>query len=203
VQQLQKEMRKENERLNLDTLSDGESGISLSGFNVVDLNEEKTAKDNPAASSDQEQNDDSKDHSRRHSDEKPAIEAISQLKSEVQADSPSDISDLDDEYASRQDVENRLVNSLSEKVAQEDPNDSNAATSLASDGDGIPKLGKAKLKRAKKKARQEKEVLENQEFRCAACNESFPSKTKLFSHVKEFDHAQPVPKTTKSKNKGR
>lgn len=166
VQQLQKEMRKENERLNLDTLSDGESGTHVSGFDGLDLNQEVTAEDDPAASPGHEQNDNSEHHSRRHSDVKPAAETISQLKSEVHPESPSNASDLDDEYASRQDVENRLVGSLPEKGAQEEANDSIAATSLAGDSDGMPKLGKAKLKRAKKKARQEKGIQENLDVSC-------------------------------------
>jgi DnaJ homolog subfamily A member 5 len=162
VQQLQKEMRKENERLNLDTSYDGESSIPVSELNGLGHNQEQTAKVGQAASSDHDQNEASRDHNHN----KVKTEAISQRQSEVQAESPSDVSDLDDEYASRKDVESRLVSSLSAKVALDDPNDSTAATSLASDGDGIPKLGKAKLKRAKKKARQEKEVQENQEVSC-------------------------------------
>jgi len=41
------------------------------------------------------------------------------------------------------------------------------------------------------------------QFKCAACNEKFPSKTKLFNHIKELDHAQPVPTAAKGKNKKR
>jgi DnaJ family protein A protein 5 len=155
-------MRKENERLNLDNSSDGESSIPVSELNGLGHNREQTAKDGQAASSDRDQNEASKDHN--HNEVK--TEAISQGQPEVQAESPSDVSDLDDEYASRRDVGSRLVSSLSTKVALDDPNDSTAATSLASDGDGSPKLGKAKLKRAKKKARQEKEVQENQGVSC-------------------------------------
>jgi DnaJ family protein A protein 5 len=160
VQQLQREMRKENEQLKLDTPSDGEAVFPVSRLDSLDLDHERIPKDHQAHSSDNEQTEASQDQSRSQNHVKNAAETTSQPEL---VESLSHPSDLDNEYASRQDVESRLVNSISEKLAQEDHNDSTAATSVASDGDGIPKLGKAKLKRAKKKARQEKKVLEDQE----------------------------------------
>jgi DnaJ family protein A protein 5 len=95
-------------------------------------------------------------------------EIISEQKHKVQVESASDNSDLpdvDDEYASRQDIESRRFGSIFGKLAQGSLDDSTAVTSAASDGDGSQKLGKAKLKRAKKKARQEQEDQESQEAR--------------------------------------
>jgi DnaJ family protein A protein 5 len=220
VQLLQREMRKENERLNLDSPSISPSSDPVPGPDSLDINKEETG--NEAASSNHEQNDHLEDQSRSHNDLESEAKMIPEPKHEVQAGShshPSSSSDVDDEYAPRQEVESRLVGSLSKKLAQESLDDSTVATSLASDGEGVQKLGKAKLKRAKKKAKQEQEVQESQEvsmfvansgpqlifskFKCAACNESFTSKTKLFGHIKEFNHAQPVAKATKGRNKKR
>jgi len=203
VQQLQKEMRKENERLNLGSPSDSEAAVPISDFDNLELDEKVSTTDDHATPSDREQNGVSEDRSQSRDQVKSAPETTSNTEPKVRAENRSDSSDRDDEYASRQDVESRLVGSLSEKVAQEDLNDSTAATSVVSDGDGTLRLGKAKLKRAKKRAKQEKEVQDSQEVRCAACSEPFASKTKLFNHIKEFGHAQPVSKATKGKNKKR
>jgi len=63
------------------------------------------------------------------------------------------------------------------------------------------KIGKAKAKRAKKAAKQ---VAEDASYSCAICKEVFPSRTKLFAHLEEADHASPVPKAAKGgKNKKR
>lgn len=166
VQQLQREMRKENDRLNLDSPSNGHASDPVPGPDSLDINKEETGNDNEAASSDHEQNDPSEDQSWSPNDLKTEAKTISEPEHEVQAESPfhpSSSSDMDDEYASRQEVESRLVGSLSKKLAQESLDDSTAATSVASDGEGVQKLGKAKLKRAKKKARQEQEAQESQE----------------------------------------
>lgn len=53
-----------------------------------------------------------------------------------------------------------------------------------------PKLGKAKQKKAKKLAAQEASGNQN---KCARCQETFTSRTRLFSHLRESGHAQAVP----------
>lgn len=50
------------------------------------------------------------------------------------------------------------------------------------------RLGKAKLKKQKKAAGQQKADKAN-ELKCKGCNESFPSKTKLFEHINKTGHA--------------
>ena len=73
-----------------------------------------------------------------------------------------------------------------------------------------PKMGKAKLKRAKKAAQKASAggtVAKDSEvaFKCAVCQASFPSKTRLFNHIKDQGHAAPVAqmkaKSGKSKKK--
>lgn len=116
----------------------------------------------------------------------------------------------DDEYASREKVESHIL-------GQDKPNDSSpkgpiiqpdvdrqsqefGAESLAGETDSSaqPKLGKAKAKRIKKAAQTTATAVgSNTKFSCAACQAGFPSKTRLFNHIKDLGHAQPVPKAAK------
>lgn len=50
--------------------------------------------------------------------------------------------------------------------------------------------GKAKQKRAKKSTQKSEEG--ESSMTCSFCHTSFSSRTKLFNHIKELDHAQPV-----------
>ncbi|KAK4694909.1 hypothetical protein P7C71_g2749, partial [Lecanoromycetidae sp. Uapishka_2] len=76
-----------------------------------------------------------------------------------------------------------------------------ASESLQGDSDPTPqpKMGKAKEKRAKKAAQKMTATAEAEtSFKCATCQASFPSKTRLFNHIKDFGHAQFVAKPAKS-----
>ena len=68
------------------------------------------------------------------------------------------------------------------------------------------KLGKAKQKKAKKAAREEAVTTNGGagvDLRCAVCQAPFPSKTKLFNHIKEQGHAVPVATANGTAKKGR
>ncbi|KAL1866536.1 hypothetical protein Plec18167_008993 [Paecilomyces lecythidis] len=122
-------------------------------------------------------------------------------------DTHEDTSGVDDDYAPRQAVENRLrsellssqnveadeVDALSHKFAEAGLEDHTKSQ--------LPKIGKAKQKRAKKAATQK--VDEQSKLTCANCNASFGSRTQLFNHIKELDHAQPVQGSSKTAKKGR
>ncbi|OJJ84081.1 putative C2H2 finger domain protein [Aspergillus glaucus CBS 516.65] len=58
------------------------------------------------------------------------------------------------------------------------------------------KMGKAKQKRAKKAA--QKQANPSTDLTCAMCHSTFNSKNQLFSHVRELDHAQPLPNTSRN-----
>ena len=69
--------------------------------------------------------------------------------------------------------------------------------------DGKHKRGKAKEKRARKAAQDINRASNPEiEFKCMSCLAEFPSKTRLFKHIKDLGHAQPVPKSM-STRKGR
>ncbi|EHA20143.1 hypothetical protein ASPNIDRAFT_179063 [Aspergillus niger ATCC 1015] len=95
------------------------------------------------------------------------------------------------DYASREVVEGRL-----QLTGDSTQDTTNAAASLSSDfthleldpsKPAVQKLGKAKQKRIKKAEQAKGQSLGP---RCTTCNASFPSRTQLFSHLKESDHAQ-------------
>ena len=119
-------------------------------------------------------------------------------------------SSSNDEYADRESIQSRILGhdrtnlrSIESPLFQPDIDDLSqefAAESLAGEaGSGTQsKLGKAKVKRAKKATQKiAAAAIADTEFKCAACQAGFPSKTRLFNHIKDLGHAQPVPKTTK------
>ena len=97
--------------------------------------------------------------------------------------------DTDEDYAPRTQVEQRVRGKPGD-AAQEENNDLSAHGTRPVASDARPgKLGKAKVKRAKKAAKTPEA-----ETKCATCQAPFSSKTKLFNHIKELRHAQPVEK---------
>lgn len=151
VQQLQREMRKENERLGLNG-SDRNTSAPVSDFEELGLNgKDEVAEDDNAVSElvdragiSEEQHVETESRSQKQT---PGVE-YGGLPDEV-----SGSLDAGEEYASRKEVENRIAGTLPGEASKTDGDESSVATLAASD-DG-QKVGKAKLKRAKKKAKQE------------------------------------------------
>ena len=121
-----------------------------------------------------------------------------------------------DEYTAREKLEERFVGAeqgidIDSARLSTSPHDIDeisdqlAFHTLGGDSDAMSqrKMGKAKEKRAKKAAKKQTAGAGNDtEFTCAACQAGFPSKSRLFNHIKDLNHAQPVPKSTKlGKNK--
>ncbi|EHL00035.1 Chaperone J-domain-containing protein [Glarea lozoyensis ATCC 20868] len=185
VQQLQREMKKENKRLDLDTPSTGHEGRSPSPDkedtdsyhntniipDVVEIPENEISPHN----------------------EKPITVTSPDIPAQASVDEQSDASQ-DDEYAPRKEVEERF-HALTENI------DLNRDVS-ETDSSKQPKLGKAKGKRAKKAAKETQNPTQETEFQCKGCTAPFDSKNKLFDHLKENPkHAQLVPKAKGKKNK--
>ncbi|KAL8711120.1 MAG: hypothetical protein Q9220_004501 [cf. Caloplaca sp. 1 TL-2023] len=117
----------------------------------------------------------------------------------------------DDEYTDREEVEARV--SGHPKFLDHTPQTMEESQSpmkpQASDRDEMEltnvevKVGKAKAKRVKKAAQKSTESASTgTQFRCAACTAVFPSKSKLFNHIKAYGHAQPFQEDAKGR-KGR
>ena len=111
-------------------------------------------------------------------------------------------------YASREKVEGRILNVVKKRKdhhtssADIDDISEKLATECLhgkDDPKGRPKLGKAKEKRAKKAAKQPPAPATSvSEFKCAACQAGFHSRTRLFNHIKDLGHAQAVSRPWKS-----
>lgn len=205
VYALKKKMQKENRRFNLD------EDVSSSGIGtpatVDEEEEESEVEDNVPQSAEAEMQEgieqlelDGRDGASIDETDTDEEELPSKHPEKASTPASEDSEDTDDEYADRSKVENRL-NSLSPSDDQSASPKSDAEAGLA-----VPekKLGKAAQKRAKKAAQQA--ILQDSDvkFKCAMCHAGFPSKTRLFQHIQDLDHAAPVQKAaTKTGGKGK
>ncbi|KAK1999670.1 DnaJ domain-containing protein [Colletotrichum falcatum] len=137
------------------------------------------------------------------------------------AELTDDSSDVlqDDEYALREDVEKRLFASdiPHAEMSQNSASRTDSGNRLASLGDlslgdgkeeadgsgrtGPKKVGKAKEKRERRAARQSAEEDQALKNTCGICKESFASKTKLFKHIRDLNHAAPIVKPSEGNKK--
>lgn len=211
VQQLQRSMRKEDQALNLDQERSEENVAENSKVQSDDSLEDPDPDEAPHFSGSEESD---------HADNAGALSDHVEIAPEDEPKAPpadvgeshpdnnvSSSSSTDDDYTSREKVAQRIlgdaqdadtgvstpqsaIDDLSQKLATGSLDDSETPSS------DQPKLGKAKAKRAKKAAQQNVSP-SAEEYKCAACNAGFPSKTRLFNHIKDFGHAQPVQKAAK------
>ncbi|KAK4452113.1 hypothetical protein QBC34DRAFT_40485 [Podospora aff. communis PSN243] len=195
VQQLQRQMKKENKAFDLDG---DKKAYSKHG---------SSAEVDSDSLSDDDNGQHEEDGGREHGSSVPKEE---QLKQPSPSSSSESDADNNDEYAPRSAVEERILSSkpadpLNEDIATGVSSATASLHDLSLDAEnetkGGRKIGKAKLKREKKAARQAAET--EDPFKCAVCKESFTSKTKLFSHIKELDHAAPVSKVKGGKKQKR
>ncbi|KAB8236706.1 hypothetical protein ETB97_003086 [Aspergillus alliaceus] len=108
------------------------------------------------------------------------------------------------DYAPREYVEQRLgpqttIQEEGEIEAMENLSHQFSRTEIRDTQMAAPKMGKAKQKRAKKAQRALGQL---QDIKCATCDSTFSSKTRLFTHIREFNHAQPLRVTHAGKKKG-
>ena len=160
--------------------------------------DEESAEPTPASMRSEDANDDDGRHPDPDEDLKKTVYGGQQ---------DSGASTEDDDYAPRSAVADRLtdgqVNDLPSRlkatVLQDTP------TTSDTDGQSTPKMGKAAQKRAKRA--QKATAQDNSsdgEFKCAVCQETFPSKNGLFKHIKDEGHAAPVSEIRASrKGKGK
>lgn len=114
----------------------------------------------------------------------------------------------DDDYASQEKMAERILGqNPASQPNPSDPLDSeiDAMSEQMQDqalkddddepNDPRPKMGKAKMKKAKKAAQKAAAATTGSlsEHTCVQCHSTFPSKTRLFAHIKELGHAQPLP----------
>ncbi|KAK7752106.1 hypothetical protein SLS62_005849 [Diatrype stigma] len=210
VQQLRRQMRKENANLDLDQDRDqdrDQSGGGADGGNddgaPAALEEEEpdvADEGDPSPPSPSLEEDETAAPSKGTAATATPTTAMTS-DGEGEGESEHD-DDIDDDYASRDAVEARLttggakqtkvdddlklaghVADISLKSEDEDEEGESQVTAQS-----LKKMGKAKAKREKKAARQAAEAVSGSHT-CTGCNASFDSKTKLFKHLDESGHA--------------
>jgi DnaJ family protein A protein 5 len=120
-----------------------------------------------------------------------ALETINDDKPAEKSADASEQSGEDSDYASPETVRKRLEETSldsSKTVSGEDGSQS-----------AKPKIGKAALKRAKKAAATAASAEQDDGPKCASCNETFPSRGRLFKHLEDPDNwCQPALKSATS-----
>jgi len=201
VQKLQWQMRKENANLDLQE-SDPTSSSPSAAYPDIEDEEGGTP------------HDDGESHINAKEEEDNA--QLQASKEDASQSTPSE-SETDDEYAPRSAVEQRILNggTKGKEVSTAGDSTPDPAESVAAGLDDFTlgngkteakKVGKAKLKREKKAARQAAGAEASSSHKCAGCKDTFTSRSKLFDHIREKpDHAAPVPvsnaKTGKKKRR--
>ena len=197
LKQMKRDMKFEDEELGLET-----NGNAVPDYKVEDVKDADEANTESSPAAPELERDD--------------VPVLSQLQDEQPSQEPEHVSDhstVDDDYAPRSAVQDRLADNtagdlpsrLRSTILEDTP------TTSDTDGKSTPKnpeqkMGKAAQKRAKKAA-QKAAVPDNQgdaDFKCVVCQEAFPSNTRLFNHIKTEGHAAPLPQTKASgKGKGK
>jgi DnaJ family protein A protein 5 len=205
IQSLKRRMQKDNAHLDLDkdAISSGVITPADDDFEVdateSDTNDLEDSVQDITAKTDELKVDD-EDTDEKDDDDKHSVASGPQT-TPVEASEDEEASD--DEYASRSAIEARLASTITPAT-----NDNSLATSTASLSDSVqqtPKLGKAKLKKAKKAAKQAEVDGAEKSYNCLGCDAAFPSKTRLHQHLEDHPkHAalKSVP-AGKGKKKGK
>lgn len=214
VQQIRKEMKMEVGRFGLNdavveipglaALENDLSDINFADTPVnVDRRTPSVSKNTPAEPTEPSEE---SVGSKRHSQETARMQHLHLPSDDGLLVEDAELSESNDDYASREHIQGRILGQceavpLSSRhplVGQSDFNASQDPGLISpaeeDSSNSRPKLGKAKMKRAKKAAKQSILVEDSpQAYLCVTCQAGFPSKTRLFNHIKDFGHAQPVP----------
>jgi DnaJ family protein A protein 5 len=201
VQALQRKMKKDNAKLDLDSVVGSGTGtpqVDEADYEFIDeepfelVDEESHGNGNGSADPDHADQVIKKDN-----DAASEASSFAQPSEPIDSDKPADKSadtsehsDDDSDYASPETVRKRLEETSldsSKTASAEEENESQPAK---------PKMGKAALKRAKKAAATAASAEQDDGPKCASCNETFPSRGKLFKHLEDPDNwCQPALKS--------
>ena len=220
VQSLRRQMQKEDQTLDLRE-KDQEDGAISSMPTLKDQRcDESMGRDSSEVRKDQDYTPEDRPPNRLTQTQRSAThgrEAEGDEQGILEQSSEMSSLSSDDEYTTRENVEHRLrglsvedpdskassrLSETSQNVLDDRP-DKLAADMLTHEApDSKPKLGKAKEKRARKAAQKKASsgTESGKEFKCITCQATFRSKTRLFNHLKDYGHAQPVPRSGKHIN---
>lgn len=197
VQALRKKMKKENAALGID--SESESGINtpMSGEEPEELPEsEYPMMEDDAAEQ-------LNDLSLSAEPEPKTADLDSEHENQQENNQPeTEDNSEDDEYTSPEAIKARLAPeeprrtplNKTHSITPETPSNNGDDSSEEATQSTQPKLGKAAQKRAKRAAAAAAATFSadqagDDQFKCAVCNATFPSKTRMHQHIKDFGHA--------------
>lgn len=187
VQALKRKMRKDNVNLHLDETASSDGITPMSDEEPVNTNIEDTGDHDVEPDTVEELTGEVEALDVRD-DDKASNTAKKAEEGELSED--NDSSDTDDEYAERSEITSRLS---TENTSTYDSLDHDLELDPLKDkqkkASQEPKMGAAAKKRAKKAAQAAAIDSEELKFKCAMCNSAFPSKTRLFQHIKDNGHA--------------
>lgn len=207
VAALQRKMRKENAHLDLDgegvssriatpeIAEEDEEEAEVLDDVVADV-EDHNARLKTGAEEDEKESE--LDEASEHENENGRVCGFPREDSDEA--SPSDSENED--YASPETIKSRLretslntspttISEAGDPANKDETSENVDEEENAKDQPAKPKMGKAAQKRAKKAAAvpASEEQAQDNAHKCATCNAAFPSKTRLFQHIKDFDHA--------------
>lgn len=207
VYALQKKMKKDNAKLDLDSVVGSGTGtpqVDEADYEFIDeepfeVVEKESQADDSVVSEQIDQPTAKEDDATSEASTSDAVpESIENDKPAAQSASKStDASDSgeDSDYASPDAVRKRL-----EEISLE------ASQTLSAEEESQstkPKMGKAAQKRAKKAAATAASAAQDEGPKCATCNETFPSRGKLFKHLEDPDNwCEPALKSATSSGGG-
>ncbi|PNS17247.1 DnaJ subfamily C member 21 [Sphaceloma murrayae] len=190
VQGLKAKMRKENKHLHLDDEDDTSPGISTPVSDDADRVISDESDIDQVTDKDLAQQIDTIDLEKQPLNEPEALQAEHPEEQQEAPESESDDS-ADSDYAPSDKVKDRLARETDLHDSQDAQSDDQGQKAESQQQQQQqPKMGKAAQKRAKKAAAAAANAEEQEsKFQCAVCKASFPSKTRLFQHIKDFNHA--------------
>jgi len=226
VQQLRRQIQKEDKHLNLDQVSPSRSASPLNPAQVseVELEEQglgprsplhpgagsgRNSLNLPSDTNTVPQEGHAEEHAEEHVEEKGPFDAqVSDRGAISGSETASEIDSINDEYVSREKVESRFS---SLNGARETPPDSterlideinDLKPSNDNGGNHDEEPGKSHQKVGKAKNKRARKAASQaatgqNAFICETCKEQFSSKTKLFKHIESDGHAQPISRTNK------
>lgn len=201
VQALQRKMKKDNANLDLSSSGVATPQKTEDEYELIDEEPEEdiqSLEDQPDEHTGDDKDIASNSNAEVSDKEDPGTAQNAEPAADVTARSDIDASASgeDSDYASPEAIKDRLEN-----TTLDDP-----ADDAAEDDEAQPpgkKLGKAAQKRAKKAAAAASTEQSESSNKCASCNASFPSRTRLFQHIKDHGHAALKPASGGGGGKGR
>lgn len=208
VQALQRKMKKDNANLDLSGSGVATPQKTEDEYEFIDdLEDIESIEDNVVDVStegvDKAAHDESEDGIKEGPGSEEETEPASKVEETTGRSADYDDDDVDEsssegdsDYASAEAIKERLEKTTLDEPKDDAPVEDDAQPSQK-------KLGKAAQKRAKKAAAAASTEPTESSNKCASCNASFPSRTRLFQHIKDHGHAAVKPATGGGGGKGK